>query len=414
MKPLLTHQKQILERLEREPRPRAVLLQSPPGSGLGEVLVRVAASAAGRSDLVVVISDRTLIVEQWIYRLAEAGVQRILELRSNSDVLLALENAGSSLEPGQVVVAPARRFRLGVGRQLVERVQPDLLIVDRMGGLDTGYTQHIVEGLSSRAKSVIVLANTAAPKWFEPTQVFSLTLRDLLRGPPSIQTLLYTSSAREIELFTRASNLITDSTSSPLRLQTRAALQAALLRLIGRLSDEHQGEDGYDDESSDVDDSAQGAGAFVSNRLQEAWAILDSLEDLGHDSRLDAVMSLLERAAEANRPCIVLVTALLGEADYVAGYLRSHNIQVVLLTAASSHSEHEQSGAVLRQGGVVVLTSAAFSLLSDLPPGLLVVWWSQPSGAEQAAEWLAYAARSEDSTAVAIMAEPPLPGELDV
>jgi hypothetical protein len=260
---------------------------------------------------------------------------------------------------------------------------------------------------------VIVLTDDDVPDWLQPTETISWTLRDVLDELPYVELQSYERSEQETIICVRALALLSEATGQfSLRARTRPALHASILRLIARLSGEHPSEVGHSTDTIEYVNEIQGEGSRQAKLLQEAWAVLDALDDLGPDGRLEAVYVLALRAEKDHRSCIV-TTELAAEADYVAGYFRSRAIPVSLLTAANTDSEWHEAQAILAESGVLITTNALLGLL-DLPRRTQVVWWSAPHDDIQAQEWLAFAARAPYSTVIAIVAHPPPPGEYDV
>jgi hypothetical protein len=226
-----------------------------------------------------------------------------------------------------------------------------------------------------------------------------------------VETLSYQPSDHENLVYERALELLGDATGDlSLRGLTRPAIHASILRLIGRLSGDQTYELENGNEAITIVGEAQVRGDVRSTVLQEAWAVIDSLEELGDDGRLDAIRNLVRRAAKERRMCIV-TSELIVEADYVAAYLQSQGIPAFLLTAENSSVHWQHLEEALTERGVLVITNAAFDVLPDLPERAQVVWWSSPQTAAQSRRWLAFAASAPQSTVIAITAQPPLPGE---
>ena len=412
MKSLMPHQKELLEHLVREPLPRTVLLRAAVGSGLTEVIVRLVASAARKGGPVVVVTDRSLLVEQWAYRLAEAQAGPLSPLMTSSDVLVELDLRQRAEEASRILVASRQRLSQGPGRRLAEALHPYLLIIDRMGGLHAGPRRELIEELAKRSESVILLTHTAAfPSWFRPDETINWTLRDVLGSLSPVETFPYQPSENEAIVLGHALSLLRRAIGDlALNVPTRPALHASILRLIAVHSDEHS-DQGYD--GDEIEPSREGESLVQPDWLEEAWAVLDSLEDLDSDGRLEATHTIVQQAAEDHRQCVV-TTELVSESDYVGGYLRSHSIPVIQLSLANPQMDQQQTLATLGEESVLVITNAALGSLTELPRRTQVVWWSPPRNAAQAQNWLELAAKAPDSAVTAVVSRPPLPGERDV
>lgn len=411
MTSLMPHQQQLLEHLEREPRQRAILLSAPPGAGLSEVVARFAASSARRGEPVIVITDRRMLVEQWAYQLTQVGADSVVAVAASSDALMELERTETPIDLSRILVVTIQLLSKGAGRKLADALRPGVLIVDRMPGLGAGIRRQLVEGLASRSESVLVLTDTGKPEWFEPTESIAWTMRDmLLRGSPSLEVLSYEPSDRENALYSRALELLRNTAGNVAPYpRTRPAIHASILRLIARFSGDHL----YEVYSSDEDvadvQEVQVEDDVRLTVLREAWAVIDSLEELSEDGRLDVTHSLVQRAAQEGRLCVVS-TELVAEADYVTAYLKDHDISALPLTVETTPEQRQQFQEALNERSVVVATSAAFGLLSSVPRWTQIIWWSPPRTISQFRRWLALAARAPQSKIIAITAQPLLGG----
>ena len=414
MTPLMPHQQELLEHLEQEPRQRAILLSAPPGAGLSAVVARFIASFTLRSDPVVVITDRRMLIDQWAYRLTQAEADHVVALATSSDVLMELDRTESVIDRSSIFIVTIQLLSQGAGRKLADALRPGVLVIDRIPGLGVGPRRQLIEGLASRSESVLVLTDTGRPEWFQPTESIAWTMRDmLLRGLPSIEILSYQPSDRENALYSRALELLRDATGNVvLYPRTRPAVHASMLRLIARLSGDRLYGLDDDDEAATGGTEVQVRSDVRSTVLQEVWAVIDSLEELGEDGRLEATHSLVQRAAQEDRLCVV-TTELVVEAGYVAAYLEDHNIPVFLVTVETTPVHWRQLEEALSERSVVIATSAAFDLISNIPQRTQIVWWSSPRTVSKFRRWLTLAARTPQSKVTAITTQP-WPGEQDL
>lgn len=194
----MPHQRQLLEHLEREPRQPAVLLSAPLGAGINAVVARFAVSSARRREPVLVITDRRILVDQWVYQFTQAEADWVVPLATSSDVLMELDRMQSVPSLSSILIVTIQLLSQGAGRKLAEALRPGLLIVDRMSGLSSGFRRELIEGLASRSGSVIVLTGTARPEWFRPTEAIDWTLPDALYDLPSVETLSYQPSDNQV------------------------------------------------------------------------------------------------------------------------------------------------------------------------------------------------------------------------
>jgi hypothetical protein len=295
---------------------------------------------------------------------------------------------------------------------LAEALHPYLLVIDRMSGLHAGSRRELIEELARRSDSTILLTHTAAfPSWFHPDETINWTLREVLGSLPPVDTFPYQPSENEATVFDHALSLLSRTIGDiALSIPTRPALHASILRMIGEHSGERPGQ-GYS--SDEIEPPKRGESVARPAWLEEAWAVLDSLEDLDRDGRLEAAHTIVQQATENRRQCVV-TTELVSETDYVGGYLRSHSIPVIQLSLEDPWIDRRQNLVTLGKEIVLVITNAALGSLPELPPRAQVVWWSPPRNTVQAQNWLELAAKAPDSAVTAVVSQPPLPGERDV
>ena len=228
---------------------------------------------------------------------------------------------------------------------------------------------------------------------------------------PPVETFPYQPSENEATVLDHALSLLSRTIGDiALSVPTRPALHASILRLIA----EHSGErpdQGYD--GDEIEPLKEGGSVAHPDWLEEAWAVLDSLEDLDSDGRLEAAHIVVQQATEDRRRCVV-TTELVSETDYVGGYLRSQSIPVIQLSLANPRMDRQRTLVTLGEESVLVITNAALGSLPELPRRTRVVWWSPPRNAVQAQGWLELAAKAPDSVVTAVVSRPPLPGERDV
>lgn len=343
-----------------------------------------------------------------------AEADSVVPLATSSDVLMELDRLGSVRGTSRILIVTIQLMSQGAGRKLADALRPGLLIVDRMPRIGTGLRRELIRGLASRSASVIVLTDTGKPEWFQPTESIDWRPNVPLHSLSSVEILSYQPSDHEDIVYNRAIELLSNATGRLVpHPRTRPAIHASILRFIARLSGDNVNELEDDEEGVTNIKETQVRGDVRPTVLQEAWDVIDSLEGLGDDGRLEATHTLVRRASEEHRLCIV-TTELAVEADYVAAYLQSRGAPVFLLTADNASVQWQRLQEALTERNVLVVTGTAFEHLSSLPESTQVVWWSSPRTASQVRRWLALAARAPQSTVMAIIAQPPLPGEQEV
>lgn len=137
------------------------------------------------------------------------------------------------------------------------------------------------------------------------------------------------------------------------------------------------------------------------------WNVLDRLESLEDDTRLQVLVDLAARAQEKGRPVLV-VTDRVDEAEYVAGRLRATGLQVAVLSGSTEPSERQRGAAGLERGSVVVATRLIYDWME--PPGKTEqIWWTPPRTIPDALQRIARSAGG--GRIIALVADPPLPDD---
>jgi hypothetical protein len=375
-------------------------------------LVQLAADMAHQGEVVVVVVPSRVLVEQWTERLRAAGVPRVSELRKATEAVVALDDAErrAAVSPG-VVVANIHVLRHGAGRRAGALLSPSLLIVERppinvragAGAEPSAFDAPIAE-LAARAQRTVVATNLPSEvPWLRPTETLQISLAEALEERPTgLQFVLarHIVTPDEADVYDQAQQLISEVGGTlPIRASTRPAMHGTLMRLAARLSGEAL------EEPEDVDGAFDEAArpAARPGLLDDIWKVLDRLEGLEGDSRLELLIDVVSTALEARRP-VMIVTDRVDEVEYVAGRLRDLSASVSAVTGSTEHSDRRRVAEHFAAGTVIAATRAAFDWLEQ-PADTEQVWWSPPRTIADAVQRVTRS--GEGGRIVAIIAEPP-------
>jgi hypothetical protein len=198
---LFPHQQQLLDQLVGDS-PPTLLIRSPVGAGLTEVLVQLAARRSQAGDFVVVVVPSAL-ADQWIYRLREAGTESVRALRKTSELLLVLDSVEEPELPrsGVVIVTAGLLGRIA-GNRVLDNVSADLVIVSDLTASEHSRQAVAVMRLIRRANQAIVTVHTSEQaRWFTATETVEWTLdmlSDSVRATRSVRVLTYAPSQQEL------------------------------------------------------------------------------------------------------------------------------------------------------------------------------------------------------------------------
>jgi hypothetical protein len=413
---LLPYQADLLNRLSTGTEAR-VVISAPAGVGISTVLVQVVAAAAEESGPVVVVVPRRDLLEQWSTRLRNEGVEDVDELRRASEALIGLERSDDlARSQPRVLLTTAQALWHGAGQKVASQLRPSLLIIELPPGSVNVVSQSepmsrfesLAADLAERSQRVIVTTSTAATlPWLDSAETLTISLTEALSQRPSrapIVLVRYAISNGERDIFERVQALFEATGAGRLvPASTRPAVYGTLTRLATRLS----GEAVSEGEELDAELIEQNKVRPSPDLLDETWGLIDSLELLGDDARLAAVLDLANQAFVEGRP-VLIITDRVDETEYVAARLRDRGAEVGALSASKEFTERRRLTEHFRSGTALV-ASREISETLQRPPGTEEIWWSPPRTLADVAQRVTRAA--EHGRLVALIAVPPLPDD---
>jgi hypothetical protein len=392
---LRAYQRDLLERLEHEAGSGRMLISAPTGVGVSTVLVEFVARTVANGGSVVVIVSAQMLVEQWIDRLQTAGVDTVKDFRSTSNAVEALGKADPRgfTEPG-VIVTTAQVLRHGAGRHATTLLTPNLLVLERLPVLHEDAPDESIVELTTRSERVIaVVSGPIGKPWLDANLVYRLSFADAIRQglfPWSLQWVTYQTPRSEFEAHDAAERLLRRIGFGPVtNVSSRPALHTRLVRLANSLG----GDNGDITRSDPVGDTSR-----------EVWEVIDRIEALEIDTRLEVAVRLARSAVESGHP-VHVATEGADETEYIAGRLSVSGVDAVALSGSTSHSVR-QSAMDHFSSGAVLVSPTALLRGWEAPERTQQIWWSAPRSRQDAETRMARL--RVGGTAVAVMGEPPL------
>ena len=214
--------------------------------------------------VLIVVSSRVL-VEHWVDRLRDAGVEWVTEFRSAKEAIVALDEAeGDPVANRGAIVATIQLLTHGAGRRAAGSLSLSLLIVERylpLNAIGAGRSTSaaVVTELAARSQRVIVVARTGVDlPWSEPTETLNVSLIEALELRPAnvpFVVATYAVAPNELALYERAQDLAVEAGEVSFRASTRPSLHGMLTQMAARLS----GEPSRTEEPEDVSDNEPAA-----------------------------------------------------------------------------------------------------------------------------------------------------------
>jgi hypothetical protein len=406
---LLPFQQDLADKLGSGAGGSRILVRAPGGVGIAEAAATAASRAAATDQLVVIVVPGQAHVEKWGRRLRAAGVESVLELSKAREAVIALDKAdGRSLASHGAIVATSQLFRSGAGRRTAASLKPALLIIEQppLNVAGESKTEELHSELVSYSLRSVVLTYTGATfGWYGPTETLDVTLTEaLLLRPQDNEFSLahYGVEPEETALLQQARDVVLGAGGSQLRSAdlSRPALHGMLLRLATELSGESL--------ATETSELAESRNEPSEALIDEVWQLLDRVESLGTDPRLELLTLLVRGAVSEGRP-VVIRTSRVDETEYVAGHLRDLNLDVRTLSGSTDPKERRRLSNQFGAGTVLVVTRAVFESI-DLPDRCEDVWWTTPNSEADLVRHLTRAARG--GRTVAMLADPPRPADI--
>jgi hypothetical protein len=379
---------------------RSVVLCAPPGTGAQTALAAAAASFAREDRLVVVVTHLRILAQQWVERLTKEEVTPLHILLGGSDLRLALSRGSEAWPDRGVIIATDAALTTGSIARKID-LRPDLLIIDDAEAVPPAAVEGI-ERLSRASRRTVARVHETIPAWLPDADAISWDADTVVpdrRDRYTIDVVPYRVDAKERALIKDAVAFLEDVVG-PLHSEavTRYGIQSRLQRLESASGSDSPVESSVDENRIELQPAQQ-------VRLAE---LLDQFDDLGEDPRLEVLASIVMRARNDRRPCVVVVESL-RELAYVVSYL--HEAVPTDVKELTSRLLPEEAVLVRKSlsAGVTVVASAGFiESGQELPSGTVNVWWSPPRTRTAAEARLGVGFNTAGINVYALVPDPPL------
>ena len=243
---LLPHQVALVEEYRSGSAPQVVRLDAPVGAGKSRALAVIAAERGLAGALVVVVVPNTLLVNQMILQLSEAGAPPAV-YTTPAEFRLALGKNRALWPDSGVLVCTASVIRSPLATNALKNTSPpSLLIVDDVTA--TGYSDlgRALQALATRAHQII-FTDKRAEALFPPAEVRTWTFPlidsegQLIAPEFSVLVHEYPGDPAEAELVREAIQFLRKVPYLiPSHLFTRTAIQSELLKYARSLEKPEQ------------------------------------------------------------------------------------------------------------------------------------------------------------------------------
>jgi hypothetical protein len=396
---LREHQQSFVEQVEAGAF-GTVVVSAPPGTGAQTALAAAAVKIAREGRLIVVITHLRIVAEQWVQRLAEAGVTPVHVLMRGTDLRLALSRGSEAWPSHGVIVATTAAITAGsLGKKI--DLQPDLLVIDDADAF-APETLDGVQRLHRSSRRTIARVHGVVPAWLSDAEELRWDPDRLVpdrRARYSIDIVGYSVGAEERDLITKAVSFL-EGVSERVAPEavTRYGVRSRLQSLEADAGPH-----------SNIESLATAIWVELQPEQQAGLSeLLDQFDDLGGDPRLEVLGAIVKEARNEHRPCVVIVDTW-REVGYVLGYL--HDTVGTDVGELSDRLLPDQARLVRDglTGGETVVASAPFiERGEELPNNTVNVWWSPPRNHVSVQARLGVGFKATNVSVRALLPDPPL------
>jgi hypothetical protein len=357
----------LLKRLTDPEAPSRIVIHAVVGSGVGRVVTQLLARDETGNALI--LTGSRLLREQWGRRLQEEAGRHVTELAGAASALELIEQGAS--RPGDVIIVSFDVLESSLTSRALLGRHFDVVVIDN----PIEWLGRFLGKTLWDAGKVIVLQTTAVPGPWSDWPSLTTTVPRVEPDPADIADVDFSLGIEETDLFATASAFTMNNPTKRWNdgAETRPSLHQRLLRIVSAQSTE--------------------PGPAVDQQLdattETAWTLLDRLEGMGPDPRLEALDRALSEAGRGQ--LTVVTTASLADLEYVAGHLAE--IRTERLRIWSRGDPLLPSGpGVASPRELLLATDSIYGEVDEWPEDVRIVWWTRPSNAKQVLDALIAAA----------------------
>jgi hypothetical protein len=357
----------LLERLADPEAPSRIVIQAVVGSGVGRVVTELL--ARDKLGTTLVLTGTRALREQWGRRLQDEAGRRVTELAGAASALELIE--GGASRPGDVIVVSFDGLNSSLtSRALLDR-HFDVVVIDN----PTERLGRDLEKTLGGAVKAIVLQSTPVPGPWSDWPSLTAAVPRVASDPVHITDVDCALGVEETDLIASASAFTMNNQTKHWNdgAETRPSLHQRLLRIVSAQSTEP---------GHDIDQQLDAT-------TETAWTLLDRLEGMGPDPRLEALDRALSEAGRAQ--LTVVTTASLADLEYVAGHLAEIGTERLRIWRRGDPMLPSGPG-VASPSELLLATDSIYGQVDEWPEDVRIVWWTRPSSAKQVLDALIVAA----------------------
>ncbi|MFC4148669.1 hypothetical protein ACFO0M_20640 [Micromonospora mangrovi] len=341
------------------------------------------AARSAASGFVVVVSSRRALLEQWAFVLESRNAAPVRLLKP--DLALELANRLPAEPHRGIFLTTVLDIRRGPVRIALKSLPLALAVLDAGPRPDSSTTPAVLDIVEQARQTIVVdqEPGQGLPTWLHHPTLVELTLDEAITMSgdrhPDPETYPVSLSPAERSLFEQAARLLDKRNST----RSRPAVHSALMRLI----------------------STHGTSHGDMNDIDMAWNLVDSLEALGPDPRLEAMTeTVLQR--HRSGPVIVVTGPLRAEVEYVRDHLAAHGVRTEQLTLHEPRKGKAVAGGD-RPPSVIVATRNGLDADESLLHDATLVYFTRPQSNSDRV-WLLSALHTGAARAAIIPIDGPL------
>jgi hypothetical protein len=357
----------LLKRLTDPEAPPRIVIHAAVGSGVGRVVTQLLAQDEMGTALI--LTGSRLLSEQWGRWLQEEAGRQVTELGGAAAALELIERGAS--RPGDVITVPFDVLESSLTIKALLGRHFDVVVIDN----PIEWLGRFLGTPLWDAGKVIVLQTAAVLGPWSDWPSLTTTVPRMESDPAHIADVNFFLETEETDLFATASAFTMNNPTKRWNdgAETRPSLHQRLLRIV----------------STQSTDPGPAIDQQLDATTETAWTLLDRLEGMGPDPRLEALDRALSEAGRGQ--LTVVTTASLANLEYVAGHLAEIGTERLQIWSRGDPMLPSGPG-VASPRELLLATDSIYREVEEWPEDVRIVWWTRPSSAEQVLDALIVAA----------------------